>query len=947
MKPGIEPFNGPACVAWNEMRLQSFGVRLLLLCVAVVAVFFCRPAAAQGMLSASLEFSNYWASYGNCSGQNSAQVMQCAVQAWAGSGSVVSGCAETSRYIVPGSSGVGGNLYAGNVYGHCSIRNLSNGQAYTFQVSGRSVVGVTIRNAPVCPSGSTWTGDATYRCTCNSGSTSEPTSNTCMPAPEDATCTIGNPALPGSGVKLHSETDLEGAESSALMLQRFYRSKFSAAEVPNNKNWSHTYSARLYRSALPRALAVLRSDGSVWRFQFDPVASKWTSSETRSVLVESRDAQGLSTGFQLLDFSNDATEAYDAAGKLLSIHQRNGWTTTLQYNAQQHLSSVTNHFGRQLTFTHDSAGRMTSMTAPGGEITRYGHDTVGNLTSVTWPDGNIKRYHYEDSRHPHALTGITDETGNRIGSYTYDAQGRVIETQRAGGVDRYQFAYSQDASGLPKTVVTDFSTATPTSRTYNFVTQGRVLRPSAVSAPCPLCGNTAQATQYNAAGNKTREVAHDGSVTFYAYNAKGQETERATFPASFASASTRPALSNATSVVSTQWHAAWNLPTQIAQPGQISSHGYDAKGMLTGQSTAATTDATGAAGFGATTTGPVRTTEYGYNASSLNTSIVERSDGVETQRWTLAYNASGDLTQITDVTGAQTATITQHTADSRVLRGATDQGVPVAITYSPRGAITQITRGTQSARFTYNPVGTLTQVRTPDNQVIDYVLDANQVVVDIKLNGASVSAQMLALGDYPDSTLKGQVDAAKQALVHSVERLLRTAHAQVVVIGGRGGPQPPLFDPRTDMLMSPISEPDKAIRALYEAIARACRCDPNQGFGAPKFTAVTFAHVFQGGHVIPMFSDKSTFASTEKVGQALVDEVIARASPNDKETDGTRDVYHVNMGRVVGMRYDRTSTSSDKRVPTHWITMIVERNNCSSNWRFNEVVSMYPDREQP
>jgi hypothetical protein len=101
------------------------------------------------------------------------------------------------------------------------------------------------------------------------------------------------------------------------------------------------------------------------------------------------------------------------------------------------------------------------------------------------------------------------------------------------------------------------------------------------------------------------------------------------------------------------------------------------------------------------------------------------------------------------------------------------------------------------------------------------------------------------------------------------------------------------------------------------------------------------------GHMTPMFSDKSTFASTERVGQSLVDEIIARASPNDKETDGTRDAYNVNMGRVVGMRYDRTSTSSDKRVPTQWITMIVERSNCSSTWRANEVVTLYPDRKRP
>lgn len=715
----------------REMHSTFMSARLLLVCLAWVAVFFCPPAMAQGSVQASIEFSHYWGHWGFCTGQSSTEVMRCEVQAWAGSQSVVSGCAETSRYVVPGSTGLGGSLHAGNVYGYCSVKQLSSGQTYTFQVSERSVVGVNIRNAPVCPSGSTWTGDATYRCSCNAGSTSEPVSNTCMPAPEDATCTVGNPALPASGVKLHSETDLEGAGNSALMLQRFYRSKFSAAEIPGNKNWSHTYSARLYRSPLPRDLVAMRSDGSVWRFQFDPVALKWSSSETRSQLVESRNPQGVSTGFQLLDFSNDATETYDAAGKLLNIRQRNGWTTTLQYNAQQHLASVTNHFGRQLTFTHDSSGRMTSMTAPGGEITRYGHDTVGNLISVTWPDGNIKRYHYEDSRHPRALTGITDELGNRIGNYTYDAQGRVIETQRAGGVDRYQFAYSQGANGLPQTRVTDFSTGTPTSRTYNFVAQGRVLRPSAVSAPCPLCGNTAQSTQYDASGLKTREVQHDGSVVFYQYNARSLETERATFPASFASASTRPALSNATAVVSTQWHPTWNLPTEVAEPTRRTSHSYDVHG-ITATSTRATIDATGAAGFSATPTGPVSTTQYTYNADHLNTSITELTDGVQTQRWNLAYNAMGDLISIVDVTGGnQSATLTND-PQGRLTHISASNGAVASFNANSRGQMTAAYTPTGNVIYTYDARNLINEIRFSDGRWVRYTYNTAQKLIEIR-----------------------------------------------------------------------------------------------------------------------------------------------------------------------------------------------------------------------
>ena len=82
-----------------------------------------------------------------------------------------------------------------------------------------------------------------------------------------------------------------------------------------------------------------------------------------------------------------------------------------------------------------------------------------------------------------------------------------------------------------------------------------------------------------------------------------------------------------------------------------------------GQSTVATTDTTGAAKFTALKTGPVSATGYAYNANSLNTRIVQRTDGVETQRWTLAYNTLGDLTKITDVTGGNVT----YTFDARNL----------------------------------------------------------------------------------------------------------------------------------------------------------------------------------------------------------------------------------------------------------------------------------------
>jgi len=320
---------------------------------------------------------------------------------------------------------------------------------------------------------------------------------------------------------------------------------------------------------------------------------------------------------------------------------------------------------------------------------------------------------------------------------------------------------------------------------------------------------------------------------------------------------------------------------------------------------------------------------------------VERVDGVETQRWTLAYDAAGELISITDVTAGNKVATIVNDAHGRPVSGTTDQGVAIAVTYNARGAITSIARSGQASTFTYNPAGSLVQVRMPGNQVIDYVLDARQSIIDMKLNGVSITPQMLAQADYPDTALKAHLALARQWVAQGVESLMKPAQAQSAAMGGLLRPVPPVFDPRNDMLMRPIGGPDNASRVMSEMVARACRCDPNQGYGAPTFTAVTFAHVFYSGHIYPMFTTKSTFSATEKVGQALVDEVVAKATV--KSPSGTRTVYWANLQRVVGKTYDADSAFSDKRVDTQWVRLVVETSNCSSSWRANEVVTMHPD----
>jgi YD repeat-containing protein len=349
----------------------------------------------------------------------------------------------------------------------------------------------------------------------------------------------------------------------------------------------------------------------------------------------------------------------------------------------------------------------------------------------------------------------------------------VTETQRASGVDRVQFAYSLDAAGQPQTQVTDFSTGAPTSRTYNFIQQGRVLRPSGVSAPCPQCSSTAQSTQYDAAGNKIREVAHDGSVVFYKYSTRSLETERATFPASFAGTTTRPALSHATAVVSTQWHGTWNLPTRITEPQRNTTFSYNARG-ITATSSSATTDTTGAAKFSAVLTGPLSTTQYAYNANNLNTSVTELINNVQTQRWNLAYNTLGDLTSITDVTAGNLSATLTNDAQGRLTRIQASNGAVAIYTWNTHGQLATATMPGFTATLTYDIRKFLTEVGLNNGQWLRVTYSASGDPVSV-LDSSGQVQQVSGLSTHwlrSDNPIGSALVLMDRSMQHGAQRLM-------------------------------------------------------------------------------------------------------------------------------------------------------------------------------
>ncbi|MDO3514964.1 RHS repeat domain-containing protein [Ralstonia pseudosolanacearum] len=607
---------------------------------------------------------------------------------------------------------------------------------------------------------------------CASGYTRE-SDGTCQPRPPVQTCPISNPVIPGVGTKAYSESSEGGNADVPVTLVYRSASMYGVANRGGGQwmsNWQRSLDTRLTIDATPKVVAQ-RDNGSV--SIFTQSGTTWTAPDIRDTLQSVTGTSGKITGWQYTVADTGAVETYDLNGKLQSMRDRNGRTTTLAYNAANQLTAVTGPSGRSTSFAFDSQNRIASVTAPDGTTTRYGYNTDGMLSSVTRADGSVRQYVYENSRFPTSLTGVIDENGSRYATYAYDDQGRAVSSAHAGGADTYQFQYGDNY----QTTVTD-----PTGKTsvYSFLKQNGVLLPTSISAPCGLCGSTRKSSSYDANNNLTQETDYNGTVTTHAYDSQKREIQRVD-GAGTASART----------TTTEWHKIWNLPLRIASPTKLETYSYDSNGNLTRYSETPTADSDGSQGTGAAATGATRTTNWTYTAGGqVATSSGPRTD-VATST-TYVYRTAddtnspplyrkGDLYQIIDPLG-RTTTINRYDASGRPLQMTDANGIVTAFTYSNRGWLTRQTitpagEAGQTTNYSYDAVGQLTKVTLPDGSSVSFTYDAaHRLTGAADSQGNSIAYVLDAMGNRtqeqvtdPNGVLTRRVDR----VFDSMNRLLR------------------------------------------------------------------------------------------------------------------------------------------------------------------------------
>ena len=428
-------------------------------------------------------------------------------------------------------------------------------------------------------------------------------------------CSISNPVDPANGAKRQVETDIEfvvgGSQVTAARVL-FTESLVATFSNEFGYGWMVEPWRRSVRflpnSTSPQVIQLLRGGRTVPLTHVG--AGVWRNTPYRG--LELRNTPG---GWLLVDQAEAVLELYDADGRLVTFQKSTGLSFNLTYSSGL-LTSVSSPFGPLFSLSY-AQGRVAALTGSDNRQAQYSFDPLNPalLSSVTYPDNRTRSYLYEPERAPlmtipsefaltaqfhvaaglpqslytgvptpliviaqrasgrvnrFPVTGIVDELGNRFATYIYDAQGRAISTERAGGVQRYQFSYP---TANTQTVVTD---PLGIQRTYNFTKVVETLKQSSQSQPAGSgCGPSSSSITYDAQANVASRTDFNNNKICYAYDlSRNLETKRVEGLTGSRRCARPHCLHRPPAPASSapQWHPDWRLETQDRRTEEAHHH---------------------------------------------------------------------------------------------------------------------------------------------------------------------------------------------------------------------------------------------------------------------------------------------------------------------------------------------------------------------------------------
>jgi RHS repeat-associated protein len=372
---------------------------------------------------------------------------------------------------------------------------------------------------------------------------------------------------------------------------------------------------------------------------------------------------------------------FDAAGKLLSVSDRNANQTVLSYDGNNRLTSITDPFGRVLNVTSDPTfGYVTSLSDAAGTIARYFYGPSLELTRVEYPDGSMYRFGYTYASQGLVLATVKDALYNVLESHTYDGNGRALTSEKHGGVEKYTLTYVS----ATETGVTDALNRTTKyffdrSKAHAVVTR--------VEGPCDCGGGaTTRTWAYDDNLRLTSQTNALGQTVSFTHNAAGQVMTVA---------------DSAGTLLTNTYDAGGNLLTSKDALNNTTSFTYDGRGQLL-----SVTDPRN------------KTTGFGYDSAGNLTSKTDAAGGVTT----FTYDGRGRPAGVTDALN-QTVSFGYDPA-GRLNRITKPGNLVVSVTYDMAGRRTRVTDArNHSTGFAYDEAYRLASVTDADDKTTSYGYD--------------------------------------------------------------------------------------------------------------------------------------------------------------------------------------------------------------------------------
>jgi RHS repeat-associated protein len=411
---------------------------------------------------------------------------------------------------------------------------------------------------------------------------------------------------------------------------------------------------------------------------------------------------------------DDNVETYTETGTgnealLKSIKARKGYTQTLSYNSGDQLMSVTDSYNRALRFTYNG-NLLSTATTPDGLILTYGFNSSGvslgvndRLASVSYSTNppTKQSYLYENSTLPFALTGITDEDGQRYATWTYDSSGRGLTSQLGKNADLTTVSYDD------KTGNRTVTNALGEQEVYKFTTLQGV--PKVTEIDRLASSTTVAATRlftYDSNGYTAKQTDWNGNQTTYTNNSHGDPL---VINEAVGSRVTR------TTTISYD-RVFVHLPHQIVTPGLTSTFTYDSSGNLLSRTDIDTTTTTKPY----STNGQTRVTNYTWSSTGQEKSVqLPRTD--VTAKTSFTYDGTGALTTTTNALGQMTR-ITQHLPGGLPETILDPNSVVTNLGYDARqrlvSSVVTTSAGVLTTSFVYDAAGNQIEAIQPDGSAL-------------------------------------------------------------------------------------------------------------------------------------------------------------------------------------------------------------------------------------